>query len=151
MTTKELIKLFGQPGENQVLCYPAYEMVLGWEPQTTIKKFYCHEKCKASLEQIFKDILEEYGIEEIKRLHLDRFDGCLNVRKIRGGSSWSMHSWGIAVDLDADRNTMKMHKATAQFAKKEYDKFFKIVYENGWYSLGKEKDFDFMHIQMVKP
>ena len=113
----------------------------------TVKKMTCHEKVKDSLERIFKNTLSHYGIESIRKLHLDRFGGCLNVRKMRGGSSWSMHSWGIAVDLDPDRNRLRWKSDKAVFARKEYAPFWKIVQAEGWTSLGKARNYDWMHFQ----
>jgi len=86
-------------------------------------------------------------LEKIKELRLDLFGGCLNVRKMRGGSSWSMHSWGIAVDLDPDKNQLTWGKDRASFAKSEYDPFWKIVADEGWTSLGKAENRDWMHFE----
>ena len=44
---------------------------------------------------------------EIHRLRLDVWGGCLNVRKMRGGTRNSMHSWGIALDYDPQNNQLK--------------------------------------------
>ena len=107
----------------------------------------CHEKVKDSLGRIFTAVLKEYGAEKIAKLDLDKFGGCLNVRKMRGGSSWSIHSWGAAVDLSPDKNALKMGRDEAQFAKKIYDPFWKIVEGEGWTSLGRAKNYDFMHFQ----
>lgn len=35
---------------------------------------------------------------------LETFDGCYNVRKMKGGSGYSVHSWGLAVDFNAAEN-----------------------------------------------
>lgn len=32
------------------------------------------------------------------------FDGCICIRKKVGGSTWSLHSWGIAIDFNASSN-----------------------------------------------
>jgi hypothetical protein len=61
-----------------------------------------------------------YGIEKIKALQLDDFGGCFNYRKMRGGTQLSLHSWGVAIDLDPDRNLLKETSKTARFARPEY-------------------------------
>ena len=66
---------------------------------------------------------------------------------MRGGSSWSIHSWGAAVDLDPDNNQLKWSKPKATFSKAEYGDFWKIVEAEGWISLGRERNFDWMHFQ----
>ena len=91
--------------------------------------------------------MKTYGEKEVIRLKLDTFGGCVNVRKMRGGSSWSIHSWGAAVDLNPDNNQLKWGKPQATFSKAEYNDFWKIVQAEGWTSLGKERNFDWMHFQ----
>jgi hypothetical protein len=75
------------------------------------------------------------------------FGGCLNVRKMRGGSAWSIHSWGAAIDLDPDNNQLKWASPKATFSKKEYEPFWKIVEAEGWTSLGRRRNYDWMHFQ----
>jgi hypothetical protein len=67
-----------------------------------------------------------YGIEKIKALQLDDFGGCFNYRKMRGGTQLSLHSWGVAIDLDPDRNLLKETSKTARFARPEYKQFIDI-------------------------
>lgn len=142
-----MVDFYGPVGENQTSLVLPYPMVLAWDTSVTVKKITCHEKCKDSLNNILTQTLKKYGIEDIKKLRLNLFGGCLNVRKMRGGSSWSIHSWGAAVDLDPDHNQLKQGKDTASFAKKEYDPFWKIVESEGWVSLGRSKNYDWMHFQ----
>ena len=141
---------FGTVGKNQVSCILPYEMVLAWDTKSKVRKFSCHKLVKEPLERIFKRTLDWYGYEEIKRLRLHYFGGCLNVRKVRGCSNYSMHAWGIAVDLDPDRNQLKWGKDKAVFAKPEYKKFWEFVYDEGAISLGIERNYDFMHLQFSK-
>lgn len=144
---QEIIDFYGEPGENQVRLYLPYPMKLSWDKSKTIKSFYCHEKVKDSLFEILKSTLAYYGIEEIERLGLDIWGGCFNVRKKRGGDTFSLHSWGIAIDLDPDNNRLKWKSDKAHFAKSEYDMFWTFVEENGWKGLGRSRNFDWMHIQ----
>ena len=69
---------------------------------------------------------------------------------MRGGSAWSIHSWGAAVDLDPDNNQLRWGKNKASFAKPAYENFWKIVENEGWVSLGRERNYDWMHFQAAK-
>jgi hypothetical protein len=62
-----------------------------------------------------------------------------------------MHSWGTAIDILAGLNGLKTKAPKAQFSKPEYKRFLEIMESNGWYSLGKRYDFDYMHFQTTKP
>ena len=90
---------------------------------------------------------DHYGLEGITELGLDLYGGCLNVRKKRGGSTWSAHAWGTAFDLDPDRNQLAWKRDRAEFAKAIYDPFHKAFADEGWMSLGTCYDFDWMHKQ----
>jgi hypothetical protein len=141
---------FGKVGENQTSLILPFPMVLAWDKSTTLTKFSCNKKVKKSMEKVFQNTFDHYGHEKIKTLGLDLFGGCLNVRKMRGGSAWSMHSFGIAIDIDPDRNSLKTPWKKAQMSKPEYTKFVEFFYSEGAINLGKERDFDAMHFQFAR-
>lgn len=93
------------------------------------------------------NVLNSYGLDEIKRLRLDKWGGCYNIREIRGGNKMSMYSWGIVVDYDPVRNKLKWGGDKATFAKREYDNWWKCWEDEGWLSLGRQRNFDWMHVQ----
>ena len=97
---------------------------------------------------VFNAILTTYGYERIVELGIDLYGGCCNFGKMRGASSWSTHSWGIGIDLDPARNTLKETAKTARFARPEYKDMIDIFYKHGFISLGREKNYDFMHFQI---
>ena len=143
-------RFYGQVGLNQTLLVLPYSMRLAWDLTTEISRFSCHEKVHDAFLRVLTKTLSEYGETRIRQLHLDLFGGCLNVRLMRGGTRMSMHSWGIAIDLDPLRNALRMTHTTAAFARPEYAPFWKIVEGEGLISLGRMRDFDWMHFQAAR-
>lgn len=151
ITTSELISIYGQPtqeGANLVTIELPYPMRLSWDKKVTVNKMRCHKKVADAFSAIFCDILNHYGYEKIVELGIDLFGGCFNYRKMRGGSDWSRHSWGVAIDLDPERNLLKETSRTARFARPEYNEMINIFYKHGFESLGREKNYDWMHFQV---
>lgn len=147
---RDVEAFYGAPGSNQVMLQTPFPLRLAWDTSTEVHRFSCHAKCHDAFDAIWKAVLEHYGYDEIKLLRLDLYGGCLNVRKMRGGSRYSMHSWGIAFDVDPDRNSLHTHKPAALLSHPEYDPFWKIVYGQGALSLGRERDYDWMHFQFTR-
>jgi hypothetical protein len=144
---------FGEPGSPQCtagMADLAYPMRIAWDTSSIVRRFRCHAMVEAAMERIFQNTLQHYGAAEVTRLGLDLFGGCYNLRQMRGGSNWSMHSWGIAVDLDPARNQLKWGKDRAAFARPEYVAFWNIVEGEGAVSLGRERNFDWMHFQFAR-
>ena len=147
---ENLMQFYGNVGENQVMIDLPYPHKLAWKKSTVINRFQCHERVHGSLLRVLSRVLDYYGLDEIQTLRLDLWGGCLNVRKMRGGTRYSMHSWGIAVDYDPERNKLKWGRDHASFAKPEYDVWWRLWEEEGWVSLGRSRNFDWMHIQAAK-
>lgn len=144
-----MVNFYGPVGENMTKLEVPYKFKLAWEPQTTLSKISCHQKCAKAFYTIFENTLKTYGEKEIAKLKLDVFGGCVNVRRMRGGSAWSIHSWGAAIDLDPDNNQLKWGKPKATFSRPEYNDFWKIVEAEGATSLGRARNFDWMHFQFA--
>jgi hypothetical protein len=153
MTTNQIIKKYGKPNETgagylTVIQLP-YPMRLAWDLDVKVTRMSCHKLVEDKFLAVFNDLLCHYGYDEIVRLGIDLFGGCFNYRRMRGGSSWSLHSWGIAIDLDPARNKLKESKRTARFARPEYKPMIDIFYNHGFISLGVEKNYDFMHFEIA--
>lgn len=146
----ELVRYYGEVNTNQTSIDLPYPHRLSWQKTKVINRFSCHEKVHDSLSRVLSRVLDHYGLEDIQRLRLDLWGGCLNVRKMRGGNRFSMHSWGIALDYDPERNQLKWGRDRAGFAKPEYDMWWKIWEDEGWVSLGRLRNFDWMHVQAAK-
>lgn len=141
---------YGAMGKSQVLLELPFPMVLAWNQHAVINRFSINEKVAAGAERAFKAMLKEYGLNRLQALNLTLFGGCLNVRKMKGGSNWSMHSWGIAIDFDPEHNQLRWGRDRAAFARPEYKDFFSIWQEEGWIGLGPERNYDWMHIQAAR-
>ena len=77
------------------------------------KRIYCNRDMIAPLTQAFKKLIETGHVKELKT-----WDGCFNIRNKRGASSASLHSWGVAIDVNAAWNPMgKSPKLSAGFVK----------------------------------
>lgn len=150
LTTEQIRKKYGPPGDdNLVKIVLPFPLRIAWDTTDSVTTLRCHKLISDKLKKVFTEILNAYGIEEIRRLGIDLFGGCYEFRKMRGGNDWSRHSWGIAVDLHPSKNTLKQTSKTALFAKPEYKKMIDIFYANGFVSLGVEKNRDWMHFEIA--
>jgi lysozyme family protein len=147
---KDVRAFFGQVGQHQTRLEFPYPMRIAWGAKSLVKSTVCHEKVHDATKRVLTRVLDHYGPDKIRELHLDLFGGCLNVRKMRGGSAWSMHSWGIAFDFDPERNQLKWSQSKAGFAAPAYRKWFELWEEEGAISLGRARDYDWMHLQFAR-
>lgn len=152
-STRQFMEKYGTPMENPnylTLIDLPYPMRIAWDRSKFIKKISCHKSIAEPLANVFKEILQVYGYGKIRELGIDLYGGCFAFRKMRGGSEYSKHSWGLAIDLDPDRNRLKETAKTARFARPEYQKMIDIFYKHGFVSLGREKNYDWMHFEWAK-
>ena len=98
ISSNECLKHYGNPEleHNMVIYDIPKELELGVIP----KRVYCNKDLIKPLELAFKNIIARGLINQLKT-----WDGCFNIRKKRGQSAASLHSWGIAVDVNAAWNT----------------------------------------------
>lgn len=136
--------------ENQAYAQCPYPMFGDYARTIRVKQFECHEKVKASIERILRRTLAHYGLAGIRRLNLDIFSGCRVVRRITSGVGWSMHSWGIAVDIDAANNPFDAHRSRATMDNPDHAPFVSFWLAEGWTSLGMARDYDWMHFQAAR-
>ncbi len=141
--------IFGKPGDesNLVNIKPAYQLYYCGKPVKTIR---VHKLIAPNVEAALKEILAHYGQAKIKALGLDQYSGSYNYRKSTNGSALSMHAWGIALDFAAEKNTYAMKKPQASLSKPECEMWWKIWEKHGAVSLGRECNYDWMHLQFAK-
>ena len=141
---------YGAVGTSQTSIAIPFDMWLAWDKSVRVRKMTLHTKVAASAERVLQAVAGLYSAQERKTIGLDLFGGSLNVRKMRGGSAWSMHSWGIAIDFDPERNQLKWDHTRARLAKPDAIPFWLEWEKEGWVSLGRARDFDHMHVQAAR-
>jgi len=149
-----LVRVFGEAGGRDCtsgrVILP-FEFRLAWDFDQKIKVIACHKLIAENLSKIWNDTAQHYGEKRFRELGLDLYGGCFNYRPMRGSSKLSTHAWGIAVDVDPERNQLSWDHNRATLAREEYIPFWNIVEANGAYSLGRTKNYDWMHFQFCKP
>lgn len=98
MTSAQAFKKYGEPAannKNMILWDVPAELEIGVIP----KRIYCNKDIQPLLTRAFAALIKTGAVKELKT-----WDGCFNIRKKRGLSSMSMHSWGLAVDVNAFEN-----------------------------------------------
>lgn len=97
VTSKDCLKKYGDPSNerNMVMWDVPTELEIGHIP----KRIYCNKDMIGPLSQAFKNLIDRKVVGQLKT-----WDGCFNIRKKRGGATSSLHSWGIAIDVNAAWN-----------------------------------------------
>lgn len=74
----------------------------------TIDCFNHSVSCHIAIVQFLENVWERLKIEGLQSL-VKSYDGCYVVRPIRGGTEPSLHSWGLAIDLNAGSYPLGSH------------------------------------------
>lgn len=130
-----------------------WKMNLDWDMSKPRNHFNIHKKVAGSLKRVLDAVFQHYGDDGIKKHGLNRFSGDLTCRNIRGGSRPSTHAWGIAIDFYGSRNELRRGTNDVPpptLAHPELTFFWERWEEEGWYSLGRMEDRDWMHVQAAK-
>lgn len=148
---KDVPKFFGVPGENLKAFEIPYVMKLSWDEDQPLRKMTLHEKVGPSMQKAMEEVARTYNEKERTELGLDLFGGSYNYRVMRGGSALSMHAYGIAIDFDPVRNGLKVKAPKARLSHADAVPFFEAWERQGfWLSLGRARDFDWMHVQAAR-
>ena len=102
VTSADCIRKYGTPDINM-----ERKHMVAWDIPEGIKKLipelpnrvYCNKDLVQPLWQALQNL-----IKRDLACHIMTWDGCFNIRKKKGGSSYSLHSWGIAIDINAAWN-----------------------------------------------
>ncbi|GGF80373.1 M15 family metallopeptidase [Alteromonas lipolytica] len=150
--TTSLNAYYGQPGNiplTRVEC--PWLLRLDWDLSTSTRLISIHEKLSDSLIKVLNEIYAYYGEAGIQRYGLNRYGGSYNHRTKRGSTTaWSTHAWGIAIDWFPSQNKMNWRSDRASLADPELDFWWEAWEREGWLSLGRCEDRDWMHVQAAK-
>lgn len=103
VTSAECLKKWGDPtiSTNELKYMTLWDVPTHLEVGVIPKKLYCNKILIGPLMQALSNIIDRGLVDELKT-----WDGCFNVRKKRGLKSLSLHSWGIAIDINATWNKL---------------------------------------------
>ena len=147
---RDCMAFYGAVGTNQTQIEIPYDMYLAWDKAKRVRRMTLHKKVAESATRVFEVIAQTYSDKERVALGLDIFGGSLNVRRMRGGSAYSMHSWGIAIDFDPERNQLNWKHPVARLSHPDAVPFWEAWEAENWLSLGRARNFDWMHIQAAR-
>jgi len=141
---------YGKAGDESNLVYIKcpYSMYLSWDKSVRINRIRCHKLIANNLENSLNEIYSIYGQYKITELNIDSFGGCYNFRNKQGGTSYSTHAYGCAIDIDPEHNLLHWNNKRAAFARPEYKPMISAFERNGFISLGIMKNYDWMHFQI---
>lgn len=150
MTSKQALKKYGDP----FLLQTQQKTMTTWQVPSKLleafahvrfsavgtigfpKKIFCNNDFKPLLEKALNNVVDRGLAKEMKT-----WDGCFVIRSKRGLSSLSMHSWGLAVDINAFENQLNQKPNISP-------QFVKCFTDAGLEWGGNWKRLDAMHYEM---
>jgi hypothetical protein len=99
ITSAQVMKRYGLPVEERamvVFAIPSSIEIVG-----VPHRIYCNRDLVEPLRQALTLVVQRGLSRKIKS-----WDGCFNIRQKRNGKGLSLHSWGLAVDINSRWNLM---------------------------------------------
>lgn len=151
--SSEFIDFYGPHGEKDGYTPPSKKIALPFSifyGDKEVSKLYVHEKCADSLLRVFEKLAAAYQNNSLReKAGILIYDGLYNPRKKRGSlSSWSMHAWMNAIDINAGKNGNKTAWPVNATMPIEVMECFA---QEGWLSAGAFWGRDAMHFQATAP
>jgi len=135
LTAKQCQQILGDPikEKDMVVFYVPEELQISCIP----KRIYCNKRLREPLSKALAALIMTGCIKELKT-----WDGCFNIRNKRGAVTPSLHSWGLAIDVNAGWNRFGMPPNLSP-------RFVKCFTDNGFDWGGTWAKPDGMHFQLA--
>jgi hypothetical protein len=138
---------FGKPGDESNLVSFEFPFPMFYDGKRVLRS-RCHYLVKDSLLRVLTAIGETHSADRGIMEEAEDYGGIYNFRHKRGGTSMSLHAWGIAIDLDADDNAFRdTWPVEADMPLSIMEAFAR----EGWTSAGAFWGYDAMHFQATRP
>lgn len=137
---------YGEPGDESNLVSITFPFPVFYDGKL-VKTTRVHRKCAESLLRVLNDIGSRYFAERGVMEEAEDYGGVFNFRLKRGGTTYSLHAYGAAIDLDADDNTFRDSWPMKADMPLEIMECFA---REGWISAGAFWGYDAMHFQATR-
>jgi len=95
ITSNDCLKKWGKPDGKTNMCM----MEISSNIKVFPRKIFCNKALVEPLKKALDNIVKQGLTSE-----LHTYYGCFNIRVKRGGTTYSLHSWGVAIDVNASTN-----------------------------------------------
>lgn len=105
----------------------------------------CHKLVRDRLEAAMHECFSVFSLYNFRQQGLHVFGGCWSYRRSTGGSRFSTHAWGAAIDINPGENPWKVNRTSFD------DRVFDIFEKHGFLSGLRAWGHDAMHFQAAFP
>lgn len=99
ITAAQALKRYGTPDRESGMV--VWDVPMALNIGVIPRRIYCNKDLATPLRDAFYNLIQRGFLQELKT-----WDGCFNIRTKRGASTPSLHSWGLAIDVNAAWNRM---------------------------------------------
>lgn len=98
LTPQQCLAKYGPPSDTNK-CMVLWDVPAEIEIGIIPNRLYCNKDLIVPATAAFTNLVKSGAVNDLLT-----FDGCFNIRPMRGRRLPSLHSWAVALDFDAFRN-----------------------------------------------
>lgn len=143
ITSKQALAKYGPPENESSMTL--WDVPSHLEIGVIPKRIYCNKAMVEPLTKAFENLISRGRVAELKT-----WDGVFNIRKKKSGLSPSLHSWGLAIDVNSfDNQFGKTYEQLIKEGRCPFsDKFLQCFRDAGFDCGGDWSRPDRMHFQL---